>query len=231
MRYKELFRYGLLLIIVFLLWYIASDLHTRQKRAVRFTNGGSGEVKMDRIPMTAPSKHNSRCGSQQSCPPGHFSFFLKTGVANVIGPRICFEGQVVMSGIHNNIGQGLNIVLVNAVTGEVEKYDFFNMYSGNIDDLLNFLKDIKEGTVILVASFDDSATKMTDEVREIFISMGSSHIKSLQFRDLWLFVGAKGTTQKSPFEKIVKNDKETNFFNGWPGVTKLEGCFPQKLDQ
>ncbi|XP_018589583.1 protein FAM3C-like [Scleropages formosus] len=223
MRFKESIRYALLIVIVFLLWLIVSESYEKRKLQILAATGHA------RSPVS--NQTGNKCGLPNPCPAGHFAFYLKTGVANVVGPKICFDGRVIMSGAHNNIGHGLNIVVVDAATGEVEKYDYFNMYSESVDHLVKFLKDLKEGMLVLVATFDDPATKMTDEVRELFTHLGSSHVNLLKFRDSWLFAGATGISQKSPFETVVHNDEKTNFFNGWPSALDLGGCFPQKFER
>ncbi|XP_036388679.1 protein FAM3A-like [Megalops cyprinoides] len=170
-----------------------------------------------------------KCGLPRECPVDHFAFHIKSGAANVVGPKICFEDHVIMSSVLNNIGPGLNIALINGVTGKTEKNGYFNMYSGKVEDLLQFLKDIKPGTIVLVASYDDPATKLTDEAQNVFTNLGSTMIKSLKFRDTWVFAGASGITDKSPFERHMKNEREKNIYDGWPEMLELGGCFPKTL--
>uniref|UniRef100_A0A8C5TMI6 FAM3 metabolism regulating signaling molecule D n=1 Tax=Malurus cyaneus samueli TaxID=2593467 RepID=A0A8C5TMI6_9PASS len=158
-----------------------------------------------------------KCGNQKSCPQNYFAFKIISGAANVVGPSICFEDLVLMSSVKNNIGRGLNIALVN---GEL----------GNITKLQTFLQGIKRGTLVLTASYDDAATKMNDKVRAYFTELGSSHVGELGFRDNWVFLGAKGLMNKSPFEKHIKNDQETNKYEGWPELLEMEGCAPRKMD-
>lgn len=43
---------------------------------------------------------------------------------------------------------------------------------------------------------------MNDEARRLFEELGSTAIKELTFRDSWVFVGAKGIENKSPFEQV-----------------------------
>ncbi|XP_030634260.1 protein FAM3C [Chanos chanos] len=165
----------------------------------------------------------------QNCPLDHFPFHIRSGAATAIGPKICFNGQVVMGGTKSNMGRGLNIVVIEGETGKVLKYDYFNMYSGNPKELLNFLKTIVPGNIVLIASFDDPATKLTDEIRDIFEGFGSSMIKSLKFRDSWVFAGAPGLEEKSPFEKRIPNDSKTNVYGQWPELVEMDGCFPRKI--
>lgn len=45
-------------------------------------------------------------------------------------------------------------------------------------------------------------SRMNEEARKIFMELGSSVAKDLAFRDSWVFVGAKGVQEKSPFEQV-----------------------------
>ncbi|KFQ14036.1 Protein FAM3D, partial [Leptosomus discolor] len=159
-----------------------------------------------------------KCGNQKSCPQDHFAFKIISGAANVVGPSICFNDMILMSSVKNNIGRGLNIALVNGTSGQLLKVETFDMYSG----------EIKRGTIVLTASYDDAATKMNDKVRAHFEELGSSHVSKLGFRDNWVFLGAKGLRNKTPFEEHIKNDKETNKYDGWPELLEMEGCAPRK---
>uniref|UniRef100_A0A8C0BI21 FAM3 metabolism regulating signaling molecule D n=1 Tax=Buteo japonicus TaxID=224669 RepID=A0A8C0BI21_9AVES len=157
-----------------------------------------------------------KCGNKKSCPENHFAFKISSGAANVVGPSICFDDMVLMSSMKNNIGRGLNIALVN---GE-----------SDINKLDTFLQEIKHGTIVLTASYDDAATKMNDKVRTQFMELGSSHVSKLGFRDNWVFLGAKGLNNKSPFEEHIKNDEKQNKYEGWPEMLEMEGCAPRKMD-
>ncbi|XP_045927980.1 protein FAM3C isoform X1 [Micropterus dolomieu] len=171
-----------------------------------------------------------KCGLSKSCPPGHFAFKIASGAASVVGPRMCLEDKLLMSGVKNNVGRGINIALVNGKTGDVIKTNFFDMWAGDVAPFIKFLKEIEEGTVVMMASFDDSSTKLNDEARKLIADLGSSAINSLGFRDNWIFVGGKGIKTKSPFEQHVKNSADTNKFEGWPEVLEMEGCVPQRQD-
>lgn len=46
---------------------------------------------------------------------------------------------------------------------------------------------------------------MNDESRKLFEGLGSTAVKELAFRDSWVFVGAKGIENKSPFEQVRDN--------------------------
>ncbi|XP_013874725.1 protein FAM3A [Austrofundulus limnaeus] len=167
-----------------------------------------------------------KCGLSAPCPPKHLAFRLVSGAANVIGPKICLEDKILVSSVKNNVGRGLNIALVNGVTGELLETKTFDMWAGDVSDLLKFLRPLHEGTLVFVASFDDAATKMNDESRKLFEGLGSTAVKELAFRDSWVFVGAKGIENKSPFEQRMKNSKNSNKYEGWPESLEMDGCIP-----
>ncbi|XP_064557803.1 protein FAM3A-like, partial [Zonotrichia leucophrys gambelii] len=98
----------------------------------------------------------------------------------------------------------------------------------DVEELLRFLRPLHEGTLVLVASYDDPATKLTDESRRIFGELGSAVAKDLGFRDSWVFLGAKGVQDRSPFEQHVRNSRGSNKYEGWPEALELGGCVPQR---
>ncbi|XP_030629480.1 protein FAM3C [Chanos chanos] len=182
-------------------------------------------------PTEGPTKpQHHKCGLSKACPEGHFSFKMASGAASVVGPKICLEDNILMSAVKNNVGRGINIALVNGKTGELLKTDSFDMWAGDVNTLISFLKTIEDGTVVMMATFDDSASKLNDEARKMISELGSSSISSLGFRDNWIFVGGKGIKTKSPFEQHIKNNAETNKYEGWPEVLEMEGCIPKRRE-
>nr|XP_056721149.1 protein FAM3D [Euleptes europaea] len=178
---------------------------------------------------TKAAKVRNKCGNENSCPENTFAFKIISGAANVVGPSICLEGIVFMSAVKNNIDRGLNIALVNGTNGHLIKMATFDMYAGDIKDLVKFLEGINEGSLVLIASYDDPGSKMNDDARKLLTDLGSSYATKLGFRDNWVFIGGKGLKGKSPFEQYLKNDKDANKYDGWPEVLELEGCVPQKM--
>ncbi|XP_028854739.1 protein FAM3C [Denticeps clupeoides] len=183
-------------------------------------------------------KVNAKCCLPQKCPSGHFAFRIRSGAANIVGPKICFEDQMyvqhlmilwmslftsIMSGTKTNVGQGVNIVLLHGETGRTLSSGYFK----GSTDLLAFLKTIQPGNLLLVASFDDATEKLTGEIRDIFAELGSTFIKSLRYRDNWVFAGPAGIKHSRPFEKIAPNDENTNVFKTWPRVVEVGGCLPR----
>lgn len=44
--------------------------------------------------------------------------------------------------------------------------------------------------------------RLDDKAKQLIGELGSTNIDSVGFRDNWLFVGAKGSSKKSLFEKV-----------------------------
>ncbi|XP_041071815.1 protein FAM3C isoform X2 [Carcharodon carcharias] len=171
-----------------------------------------------------------KCSLAKPCPENHFAFKMASGAANVVGPKICVEDKIIMSGVKNNVGRGMNIATVDGKAGNVLDTKVFDLWSGDVKPFIDFLKTLQDGTVVFMATYDDSATKLNDEARKLVTDLGSSSFSNLGFRDNWIFVGAKGIQSKSPFEQHIKNNKNTNKYEGWPEVLEMEGCIPQKKD-
>uniref|UniRef100_A0A3P8V3B8 FAM3 metabolism regulating signaling molecule C n=1 Tax=Cynoglossus semilaevis TaxID=244447 RepID=A0A3P8V3B8_CYNSE len=150
----------------------------------------------------------NKCGLSKSCPAAHFAFKVASGAASVVGPRMCLEDKVLMSSVKNNVGRGINIALVNGKNGQVVRTSSFDMWAGDVAPLIKFLQEIEEGTVVLMASFDDPATKLNDEARKLISDLGSSYVSKLGFRDNWVFVGGKGIKTKSPFEQVRSTTRD-----------------------
>uniref|UniRef100_A0A3P9L088 ILEI/PANDER domain-containing protein n=1 Tax=Oryzias latipes TaxID=8090 RepID=A0A3P9L088_ORYLA len=170
------------------------------------------------------------CSPRKECPEDHFSFIVQSGAANVVAPKICIENDLVLGTVLNNVGIGINTVLVDGKTGKVLKTTNFDTYSGDVKYIIDFLKEMKPGSVILMASFDEPSSKLNDEARNLIAELGSSSIQKLGYRDNWVFVGAKGGMVKSNFEKYIKNDKPNNKYDNWPELIDLQGCFPKTLE-
>ncbi|XP_016349262.1 protein FAM3C [Sinocyclocheilus anshuiensis] len=224
MRAGGLLKLAVLVSILFLVVFLAFELLESNM------NLNLGKVLARYAPAetvpTRPPRH--KCGLSKSCPEDHFAFKITSGAASVVGPKMCLQDNVLMSGVKNNVGRGINIALINGKTGELTKIDSFDMWSGDVNHLIKFLKEIEDGSIVMMATFDDPATKLNDEARNMIAELGSSSISILGFRDNWVFVGGKGIKTKSPFEQHIKNNAETNKYEGWPEVLEMEGCIPMK---
>ncbi|XP_066561051.1 protein FAM3C isoform X2 [Amia ocellicauda] len=226
MRAGAFVKLALLVFVVLLAVYAASQLlefDLDSSIANLFVKSTSS----DEHPTKPP---RFKCGVSKPCPEGHYAFKMASGAASVVGPKICLEDSILMSGVKNNVGRGINIALVNGKTGQVIKTEYFDMWAGDVNTIIQFLKTIEDGTIVMMATFDDGATKLNDEARKLISDLGSTSISSLGFRDNWIFVGGKGIKTKSPFEQHIKNNAEANKYEGWPEVLEMEGCIPHKQE-
>ncbi|XP_045429482.1 protein FAM3A isoform X3 [Pipistrellus kuhlii] len=190
-------------------WLLSHPATLHQPREL--SDGRARPMGHPYCPRPEPRARKYKCGLPQPCPEEHLAFRVVSGAANVIGPKICLEDKMLMSSVKDNVGRGLNIALVN-----------------DVNDLLKFIRPLHEGTLVFVASYDDPATKMNEETRKLFSDLGSKNVKELAFRDSWVFVGAKGVQNKSPFEQHMKNSRHTNKYEGWPEALEMEGCIPRR---
>uniref|UniRef100_G3VH15 ILEI/PANDER domain-containing protein n=1 Tax=Sarcophilus harrisii TaxID=9305 RepID=G3VH15_SARHA len=171
-----------------------------------------------------------KCGISKAPQKKNFAFKMASGAANVVGPKICVEENILMSGVKNNVRRGINVALVNGKTGEALHTEYFDMWGRDVTPFIEFLKSIQDGTIVLMGTYDDGATKLTNEARLLIAALGSTAISNLDFRDNWVFCGGKGIKTKSPFKKHIKNNKNTNKYEGWPELVEMKGCIPQKQD-
>lgn len=216
---------GAITVLVLYLGHRMMDnkFHKNLRFLVEDTNGAPSRRSEPKLPTY-------KCGLAEPCPEKHFAFRLLSGAANIVGPKICLEDEIIMSSVKNNVGRGMNMAVVNGMTGELTTTKSVDLWGGDVNDLIIFLKSIQHGSIVMIASFDDAASKLNDEARNLLAELGSSYISDLGFRDSWVFVGAKGIRMKSPFERHIKNNKDTNKYEGWPELIELEGCVPQKVE-
>lgn len=170
-------------------------------------------------------KSNFQCEmTTRTCSENEFAFRIVSGAANVIGPSVCFDGKWVMKNALNNVERGMNIAVIDGITGKTVDKAVFDLYGKDSSELKSFLKKIKEIELVLITTYDDAAFKLDDEARKILSDFGSSKAKTLAFRDNWIFVGGKHLENPTGLEEIMVNDKEKNKFGDWPEAISLEGC-------
>ncbi|XP_015258735.1 PREDICTED: protein FAM3C-like [Cyprinodon variegatus] len=214
-----------LIILLVFIFVVVMQLYTDPIKGLTKHSFGS-----DQSSMEGTKKPEGPCSKENVCPSNQISFSVQSGAANVVPPKICLNGELVLGTTLNNAGSGINIVVMNGKTGELLKSDHFNMYSGKVEPLIEFLKSIETGSVVLMAVFDEGSTNLNDEARGLIEGLGSSTIRALGYRDNWVFVGGKGVAEKSNFEKYIKSDSSKNKYDNWPEMAELEGCIPRFLE-
>lgn len=172
-------------------------------------------------PDRSPCSASSLCGNTE------FNFKILTGAANVIGPSVCFNNKILMRNSVNNVDRGMNIAVVDGIQGELVKTSVFDLYGKDSTELKAFLRSLEDHHVILITTYDDAAMKLDTEAKTMLADLGSVHSKNLSFRDNWILIGGRRVQKPTPFEKVVKNDKEKNKYGDWPEAILLEGCLPR----
>ncbi|XP_026094785.1 protein FAM3C-like isoform X1 [Carassius auratus] len=225
-KLRFVFMVAALIISVCLVLKLLLDPELTLSDLVERSLGGaaSDQLKPDNHKDDGPK---GKCGLPKPCPENNYTFKMYSGATSIIGPRICFEGKMIIEKETLGNRQGINIAVINEKTGEHIKTGIFNMWNGKVEELIEFLKSIEDGSLVLIATFDDPATKLNDEARTLFAELGSSYISQLKFRDNWVFVGGKKTKTNISFEQHIKNDRETNKYEGWPEIIEMEGCIPR----
>ncbi|MBZ3884638.1 Protein FAM3A [Sciurus carolinensis] len=93
---------------------------------------------------------------------------MVSGAVNIIEPKMCLEDRMLMSSVKDNVGPGLNVALVNGVSCDLIEACASDMWARDVNDLLNFIWPLHEGTLVFVASCNNPVTKMNEEARNVF---------------------------------------------------------------
>ncbi|MBZ3880295.1 Protein FAM3A [Sciurus carolinensis] len=96
------------------------------------------------------------------------AFCMVSGAVNIIEPKMCLEDRMLMSSVKDNVGPGLNVALVNGVSCDLIEACASDMWARDVNDLLNFIWPLHEGTLVFVASCNNPVTKMNEEARNVF---------------------------------------------------------------
>jgi beta-1,2-N-acetylglucosaminyltransferase len=140
-------------------------------------------------------------------------------------PRICVNGRFVIARNLNKAGRGLNIVVMNATIREVLRVGHFDTYEQDSSTLEIFLEDTINGETVVIVSFDEASTRLSNMAKQMFYELGSGLVQNLKFRSSWYFIGQKGIKGFTPFEEL-------NYAQGsdWAKPIDKKMCLPATLD-
>ncbi|XP_061178823.1 protein O-linked-mannose beta-1,2-N-acetylglucosaminyltransferase 1-like isoform X2 [Saccostrea echinata] len=164
-------------------------------------------------------RKGSACGV--SCPPGQKSFYVKTGTDKSVGPTICYDGDIYMSDEKQNVGRGLNVLFIDGDSHKVIDQKTFDTYSEDQTFLQYVQLRIKDGTVVIMASFDEITNSMKDDAKKWLKLMGASKVEKVKFRESYLLIGQRGLKQGHAIE--FYNPKIENEQYG--AALEKKGCF------
>ncbi|XP_051869245.1 protein FAM3B-like isoform X2 [Pristis pectinata] len=185
-----------------------------------------GQKSQSGVPF--PKQH--KCGHWTACPSGSFSFLVLSGSKKEKPPKICFEGEILLGREKDNYGRGMNIAVVEAKTGKHISSGTFDLWGGdNSGPMIEFLKKAPDGSLIFMATFDDSSVRLTEDAKKYIEGLGSKEIQKLAFRGNWVFVATKGFTLPKDYEreKVINSVKGNG---AWASEIQILGCFSPKRD-
>ncbi|XP_015775817.1 PREDICTED: protein O-linked-mannose beta-1,2-N-acetylglucosaminyltransferase 1-like [Acropora digitifera] len=116
--------------------------------------------------------------------------------------------------------RGLNVIALNEVSGEVMSSRWFDTYAikADSDNLMDYLRGLKDGRIICFAVRDEAAQQLTQEAKDHLTGYRSSFIKFLEFRSTWAFVVQKIKGNYVVFAESFQNPPKGN---DWANPVRL----------
>ncbi|XP_045140695.1 protein FAM3B isoform X1 [Echinops telfairi] len=182
--------------------------------------------------LRAPAPKRQKCDHWTSCPPNTYAYRLLSGGGQDKYAQICFEDELVIGGETGNVARGINIAIVNYVTGKVTETGSFDMFEGdNSGPMVKFIQSAPQKSLLFMVTHDDGSSRMKDDAKEALRALGSKEVQNMKFRSSWVFLAAKGVELPTGIqrEKINHSDEKKNRYSGWPAEIQIEGCIPREL--
>lgn len=185
----------------------------------------------DRPVLKAPAPKRQKCDHWTSCPPNTYAYRLLSGGGRSKYAKICFEDKLLIGEKTGNVGRGINIAIVNYMTGKVIATQYFDMYGGdNSGPMTKFIKGAPEKSLLLMVTHDDGSSRLKEDAKKAIEALGSKEIRNMKFRSSWVFLTAKGFELPAGIqrEKINHSNNAKNRYSGWPAEIQIEGCIPRE---
>uniref|UniRef100_A0A2K5RC49 FAM3 metabolism regulating signaling molecule B n=1 Tax=Cebus imitator TaxID=2715852 RepID=A0A2K5RC49_CEBIM len=185
----------------------------------------------ERPVLKAPAPKRQKCDHWTPCPSDTYAYRLLSGGGKNNYAKICFEDNLLMGGKLGNVARGINIAIVNYVTGNVTATRCFDMYEGdNSGPMTKFIQSAPPKSLLFMVTYDDGSTRLKDDAKNTIEALGSKEIRNMKFRSSWVFLAAKGFELPSQIqrEKINHSDTKNNRYSGWPAEIQIEGCIPKE---
>ncbi|XP_072254407.1 protein FAM3B [Pyxicephalus adspersus] len=181
--------------------------------------------------VKAPLPKKQKCAVWRNCLPSEVVYSVRSGGSKSTLPKICLEDEILLGTAKQPGDRGFNFIVVNPETLKVTDTKTFDMYEGEYSGpMVEFINQIPNGFIILVASHDDPFTKLSDAAKKAFEDLGSKEIRNLKFRSGFVFLAIKGGTVPEYLEreKLIHSDSSRNRYGGWPAEIQIDGCLPRK---
>jgi len=120
--------------------------------------------------------------------------------------RFDWDGRPVHSTTGAGSGRGINVMVVDPVTGVFSAVRAFDTWgdAAASANLVEYLSALPGGTLVLLAVADDGTLKLTREARTaIWRMFQSRYIGWLGYQQSWALIGRKGF---SPFAEQTSSD-------------------------
>nr|XP_045005144.1 protein FAM3B [Jaculus jaculus] len=186
----------------------------------------------ERPVLKAPAPKRQKCDHWSPCPSNSYAYRLLSGGGRDKYAKICFEDELLLGEKTRNVGRGINIAVVDYVTGKVTASQYFDMFEGdNSAPMTKFVQNAPPKSLLLMVTHDDGSARLQPEAKDAIEALGSQEIRNIRFRSSWVFLAAKGFELPSGLqrEKINHSDNEKNRYSGWPAEIQIEGCIPKGL--
>ncbi|XP_054942403.1 protein FAM3B isoform X1 [Physeter macrocephalus] len=185
----------------------------------------------ERPVLRAPAPKRQKCDHWTPCPPNTYAYRLLSGGGRDKYAKICFEDDVLIGEKTGNVARGINIAIVNYVTGKVLAAQYFDMYEGadNSGPMTNFIQSAPSKSLLFMVTHDDGSSRLKEDAKKAIEALGSKEIRNMRFRSSWVFLGAKGFELPAGIqrEKVNHSDNAKNRYSGWPAEIQVEGCIPK----
>ncbi|XP_062031153.1 protein FAM3B [Lepus europaeus] len=182
--------------------------------------------------LKAPTPKRQKCDHWTPCPPNTYAYRLLSGGGRDKYAKICFEDELLIGEKTGNVARGINIAIVDYVTGKVTAAQYFDMYEGdNSGPMTKFIRSAPPKSLLLMVTHDDGSHRLQADAKQAIEALGSREIRNIRFRSSWVFLAAKGFELPSGIqrEKINHSDNSKNRYSGWPAEIQIEGCVPRGL--
>ncbi|KAM9088439.1 protein FAM3B isoform 2-T2 [Megaptera novaeangliae] len=184
----------------------------------------------ERPVLKAPAPKRQKCDHWTPCPPNTYAYRLLSGGGRDKYAKICFEDEVLIGEKTGNVARGINIAIVNYVTGKVTATQYFDMYEGdNSGPMTNFIQSAPSKSLLFMVTHDDGSSRLKEDAKRVIEALGSKEIRNMRFRSSWVFLAAKGFELPAGIqrEKVNHSDNVKNRYSGWPAEIQVEGCIPK----
>ncbi|CAK6442060.1 unnamed protein product [Pipistrellus nathusii] len=185
----------------------------------------------ERPVLKAPVPKRQKCDHGAPCPSNTYAYRLLSGRGTDSYAKICFEDELLIGKKVGNVGRGINIAIVDYVTGKAVAARHFDVHEGgNSGAMAQFIRGAPAKSLIFMVTQEDGSAHLQEDAKEAIGALGSKEIRSLRLRSSWAFLTAKGFELPAGLqrEEVSHMDDAKDSVSGWPAEVQIEGCVPKE---